>query len=118
MPLTWTFEDQPDHLLVRVDGQWQGQTILSMIDEAGRRCQDRGYTRILFDCRAVRGPLSESDRYLAGTRVAEVLKSAKVAVLAAPDTLITGFGQKVAERRGGRLFATKNIDEALQWLFD
>jgi hypothetical protein len=117
MPLTWTLEDQPDHLLVHLDGQWQLQSLLKMIDEAGRRCHERGYSRLLCDLRAVRGPLSETDRYLAGTRIAEVLKAVKVAAVVAADAVITGFAGKVAERRGGRLFVTKDIDEALQWLF-
>ena len=118
MPLTWTLHDQPDHLLVRLEGQWQLQSLLRMIDEMSRRCQERGYMRVLCDLREVRGPLSESDRYLAGSRIAEVMKSTKVAAIAAADTVVTGFGMKVAERRGGRLFVTKNVDEALQWLFE
>lgn len=118
MPLTWTFEDQSDHLLVRLDGQWQLPSLLKMIDEAARRCQERGYTRLLCDLRQVRGPLSESDRYLAGMRVAEVMKSVKVAAIAAADAVVTGFAGKVAERRGGRLFTTKSEEEALHWLFE
>ena len=74
-------------------------------------------SRVLLDARAVRGPLSELDRYLAGARIASVLQATRVAVLAAPDAVITRFGANVAARRGGQVFPTKDIDEARQWLF-
>jgi len=117
MPLSWELVDEPDHLLVRIEGDWQVQSMLKMIEAVGKRCRDRGFARVLLDARAVRGPLSETDRYLAGTRIASVLQSIRVAVLAAPDALITGFGANVAARRGGQLYPTKDIDEARQWLF-
>ncbi|MEK6373864.1 MAG: hypothetical protein AABO58_14355 [Acidobacteriota bacterium] len=88
-----------------------------MIDDIGWRCRDRGFARVLLDARGVRGPLGEPDRYLGGTRIASVLKAIKLAVLAPAEGLITGFAVKVAASRGGHLFATKDIDEARQWLF-
>jgi hypothetical protein len=115
--LSWVFVDESDHLLVRVEGEWQVQSMLKLIDAMGGRCRDRGYSRVLVDARAVRGPLSEPDRYLAGARIASELKSTRVAVLAAPNATITGFGANVAARRGGQLYPTKDIDEARQWLF-
>ena len=117
MPLSWELVDEPDYLLARVEGEWQAQSLLKLIDAIGERCRYHGFSRVLLDARAVRGPLSETDRYLAGTRIASVLTSTRVAVLAAPDALITGFGANVAARRGGRVFPTKDIDEARQWLF-
>ena len=117
MPLSWELVDEPDHLLARVEGEWQAQSLLKLIDAIGKRCHHHGFTRVLLDVRAVRGPLSELDRYLAGTRIASVLQTTRVAVLAAPDAVITRFGANVAARRGGYLFPTKDIDEARQWLF-
>jgi hypothetical protein len=32
--------------------------------------------------------------------------------------VITGFTERVAASRGGRLFVTKSLDEARQWLFE
>ena len=118
MSFTWTLEDQPDYLLVRAEGQWQLQGVFRLLDEAARRCRDAGYGRVLIDVRNVTGPLAEISRYAAGARVAEVLRGIRVAVLAHPDTVITGFGVRVAASRGGRLFATKSEDEARQWLFE
>ena len=37
---------------------------------------------------------------------------------AAADAVMTGFTANVAARRGGRLFSTKSIEEARQWLFN
>ena len=116
MPLTWTIEDQPDHLVVRGDGDWHLQRIFQILDAVAARCRETGYARVLFDARNVHGPLSEISRYAAAARVAEVLKSVKLAVLAAPDAVITGLGVQVAASRGGKLFVTKSEDEARQWL--
>jgi hypothetical protein len=74
--------------------------------------------RILCDCRNVRGTLAEMSRYLLGARVAEVLKTIKIAALVAPDALVTGFAARVATRRGGRMLTTKSLEEAHQWLFE
>jgi hypothetical protein len=118
MSFTWTLEDQPDHLVVRVEGQWQIQSLFQMLDEIAARCREAGYARVLCDLREVRGPLAELSKYLAGARVAEVLKTVKIAALAGPQTMVTGFAAKVAASRGGRLFTTKSEDEARQWLFE
>ena len=117
MSLTWTLEDRADHLLVRARGSWQLQGIFRMLDEMAARCRGAGYGRILLDARDVNGPLAEITRFAAGARVAEVLKTIKVALLAHPDALITGLGSRVAASRGGQLFVTKSEDEARQWLF-
>ena|SRR5689334_19200987 len=117
MSLTWKLEDQPDHLVVRAEGDWHLQGVFRMLDEIAGRCRDKGYGRVLVDARNVHGPLAEMTRYAAGARVAEVLRGVKVAVLANPATVITGFGVRVAENRGGQMLATKSEDEARQWLF-
>jgi hypothetical protein len=118
MALHWDFEDQPDHLFVRVDGQWQIQSVLKLIDAIAGRCRDGGHVRVLADCREMRGPVGELDRYLSGTHVASALGPIKLAVVVSADAVITRFGMNVAERRGGRLLSTKSFDEARQWLFD
>ena len=117
MALSWVFEDREDHLVVRFDGEWLLPSMFRMLDEAAERCREVGYVRILCDFRNVRGTMAEMSKYLVGTRVAEVLKTIKLAAVVAPDAVVTGFAGNVAARRGGRLFATKSIDEALQWLF-
>lgn len=117
MALSWTLDDQADHLLVRVEGSWQLRPIFDLLDEIAGRCRDRGHARVLCDVREVQGPLSEITKYLAGTRIAEGMKTVRFAVLAAPDSIVTGFAGSVAARRGGKLFTTKSEAEARQWLF-
>lgn len=118
MPLSWDFDEDSDCLVAKVRGEWHIQSGLQLIDEMARQCRERGSTRILCDLREVRGPLGEADRYLAGTRVAAALKTLKLAVVAAPDAVVTNFAVNVAERRGGRMFTTKSLEEARRWLFE
>ena len=117
MALSWQFDDRPDHLLVVVEGQWHIQSLLRMIDETGVRCRHRSYQRAVIDMREVVGLASEGDRYLAGVRVASALGSTKVAAILRHDAFMTSFAARVAARRGGRLFVTKDPEEARQWLF-
>ncbi len=117
MPLSWEFHDEKGHLRVHVDGEWQLQSVLKLIEEIGQECRARGYDRVFGDMSTVRGPVAELDRYLSGARVASILGATRLAVVIAPDAILTGFAANLAARRGGRLFATKDADEAAQWLF-
>ena len=118
MALNWVFEDKEDHLVVRLEGEWLLPSLLEMLDEVAERCHEAGHTRVLCDCRNIHGPLAETSKYLIGTRVAEVLKTIKLAVVTAPDAHVTGFAGSVAARRGGHLFTTKSLEDARQWLFE
>lgn len=118
MALHWVFEDRQDHLLVHLEGEWLLPALFQMFDEIAERCRDAGYTRALCDCRNVHGPLAEVSKFLLGTRMAEVLPAIKVAAVVEPDAHVTGFAGDVAARRGARLFTTKSIDDALQWLLE
>ena len=117
MPLSWVFEDREDHLVVHLEGEWLLPSLFRMLDEIAERCREVGHVRVLCDFRNVRGTLAEMTRYLIGVRVAEVLKTIKLASLVAPDAHVTGFAMRVAERRGGHLLTTKSLEEAHQWLF-
>ena len=118
MALQWVLEDRQDYLLAQLDGEWLLPSLFRMLDEIAERCRENGYVRVLCDCRNVHGPLAEVSKYLLGTRVAEVLPTIKVAAVVAPDAVVTGFAGDVAARRGARLFTTKSLDDARQWLFE
>lgn len=118
MALHWVLEDRSDYLLVELEGEWLLPALFQMFDEIAGRCREAGYVRALCDCRNVHGPLAEVSKYLLGTRIAEVLQAIKVAAVVAPDAVVTGFAGDVAARRGARLFVTKSLDDARQWLFE
>lgn len=117
MPLRWTIEDQSDHLLVRVEGLWHIQPILKLIDLIAVRCREDGYSRVLCDCRALQSHFNEVDRFLAAVRVADRLGATQLAVLVAADAVVTPSAAKAAARRGGRVFVTRDPEEARRWLF-
>lgn len=116
MPMRWNIEDASDHLLIRAEGEWHSQSILKIIDDAARASKESGQTRILFDCRQVYGHLAENDRYLLGVRVADRLRHVRVAVLVNENTFVNRRGINAAQRRGAEMFATTDMEEALQWL--
>jgi hypothetical protein len=118
MALRWVFEDREDHLVVHLEGEWLLPSLFLMFDEIAERCREVGHVRVLCDCRNVRGTLAETTKYLVGVRVAEALKTIKLAAVVAPDAHVTGFAGNVAARRGGRLFTTKSLEEARQWLLE
>ena len=112
----WQIEEQPDHLLVRVEGEWQMQRLLKMLDEVSVVCRQLGYLSVLIDCREVRGHLSEADRYLSGTRMAEKFGKIRLAALLSKDAAMTKFAERVAVARGAAVLVTKDPDEAQRWL--
>ena len=114
--MQWTIEDAPDHLLVTIEGDWILSSVLTMLDEVGRECRGRGYQRVLLDCRGVGGLVTEGDKFVAGSRLAERFGSTRVAGLFSPAVRITGFGGKVAAKRGGKFFATADMNDALRYL--
>jgi len=112
----WTIEEAPDQLLVRIEGVWVLPLALKMFDEVERVCRERGYARILLDCREAEGLIAEDDKFLAGSRVAQRFGSARIAAVFSPGTRITGFAGNVAARRGGELFVTDDMAEAQRYL--
>ena len=118
MALSWVFEEREDHLVVTLEGEWLLPSLFRMFDEIAARCREGGYERVLCDCRKVHGPLAETSKYLIGTRIAERLRAIRLAAVVAPDAHVTGFAGSVAARRGGRLFTTRSLEEARQWLFE
>src|SRR5262249_24640672 len=116
MPMQWSIEDAPDHLLVKVEGDWLLTLALKMLDEVGKACRTRGYNRVLIDCRAQGGLINEMDKFVAGSRIAQRFGATRVAAVFSPGLRITGFARKVAARRGGNLFVTIDMDEAQRYL--
>ena len=114
--MQWLVEDAPDHLLVTVRGDWVLSEVLKLLDEVGQMCRTRGYDRVLVDCRSLRGLMTEGDKFVAGSRLAERFGKTRVAAVFWQGAPITGFAGKVAERRGGNFFATEDMSEALRYL--
>ena len=114
--MRWKVEDGSDHLVVRVEGEWHGRFIPKLIDDAARAARESGQTRVLIDCRNVRGHLAENDRFLAGVRIAERFPGIRVTVVGRKDLRVNRRGMNAALRRGAQMLATNDMEEALQWL--
>ena len=114
--MQWTFEDAPDHLLITVEGDFLLQPVLRLLDEIRQECRSRGYDRVLVDCRTMGGLVSEGDKFVFGSRLAERLGAVRVAAVFSPGVTITGFAMRVAARRGGKFFGTTEMNDALRYL--
>ena len=116
LPMTWSFEDHDRYVYVSCHGTWHLRSVLRLIDETRRRLVSGDRDRVLLDMAAIRGPAPDLDRYITGVRLAKVIGNARVAIVAAPEILVTRFGTTVANQRGGRMMITTHVDEADRWL--
>lgn len=80
---------------------------------------DRGFDKILADCSAVEGTLSDLERYELGRTMAEYClsrcKNPNVATIGKPPT-INGFVALVARNRGLNAETFSERQPALDWL--
>ena len=78
-----------------------------------------GFDKVLIDCLAVEGELSDLERYGLGWAIAEYCRnqsiSLKIATVGKPPT-INGFAAQVASNRGLAAEAFPELEPALEWL--
>ena len=83
-------------------------------------------TRVLIDCRDLKGPFSTTDRFLHTDYISETILTAlsnnqikgfRIAYFAHPQILDPHrFGETVARNRGVEIFVTESWTEATEWL--
>jgi hypothetical protein len=107
--------EKQDHLLVLVGGKWRGEAGFSLIDLIASECRRLGCERVLIDGNAVYGELPDLDRFIAGERIAAVLRGIRMALVCQPH-YVTKFSETVAVNRGAMFFTTADPDQAMRWL--
>jgi hypothetical protein len=112
--------DQGEYLLVEYSGDFSvgagKQSIDAMVDAA--REKDR--SKVLFDCREIRGSLPIIDRFEVAAYAAKTRKViARLAMLTRPDVVLPdNFVENVAVNRGANVKVFTDSESALRWLLE
>ena len=110
-------EPQDGYLLAAVSGHASLEEAIKCYKQAHDNAASRGMNKILVDCSAVEGVLSELEKYELGRSMAEYsLGSAmKVAKVTTPPA-IAEFVSLVASNRGLTAATFSNRQAAVRWL--
>ena len=104
------------YLRVEAKGTYSASEMFAFIDRAFFECNTRKFKRVLLDCSAICGDMSEADRFRHGYRFAETFGPViKGAVVVATGQL-TKLGELTARNRGANLLVTDSAPEAIDWL--
>ena len=114
------FESKEDYLLVTLEGPVSFSEAIAVLTKVREVATERGFDKVLVDCRSVRGELSSFERYelgktMAGHWLKECSGTPKVALVGKPPT-INGFGALVAANRGFLAKTFSELPKALNWL--
>jgi hypothetical protein len=112
-------EPRHGYLLATITGQLSLSEAIGGYKKACDFASNRGLNKILADCSAVKGQLSDLERYELGQTMAEYSlsrgKNAHVATIGQPPT-INGFVAQVARNRGLNAETFSERKPALDWL--
>lgn len=113
------FESRKGFLLATASGQVSFNEAVELGKNICDAASERGFRKVLFDCLAVEGELSVTERFILGKTIVEycVIRSMapKIAVIGKPPT-ITGLGAKVAWNRGVLVEVFSEQRAAMDWL--
>ena|SRR5215204_3278612 len=107
---------ESDHVRVTVQGMLCPERMFEFIDYVKAASDKARLNKVLIDCSAMGGSLTETDRFHGGIRIAEVWGSAIQAALVMPPGQVTKLGEIAAANRGATFLATESMDEAREWL--
>jgi hypothetical protein len=106
-------------LVATISGDVSFSRALPLLLEVCDATVDQEADKVLIDCLAVEGELSNLERYTIGVEVTEYLRQRSirpmVAVLGKPPT-INGFGVLVGQNRGAKAEVFSELQDALKWL--
>src|SRR5579864_6632265 len=112
-------ESRDGYLLATIKGRLSLSEVIGGYKKACDVAADRGFDKILADCSALKGTLSDLDRYEFGRTMAEFClsrcKSPHIATIGQPPT-INGFAAQVARNRGLNAETFPERQAALDWL--
>jgi len=107
----------PDHIRFDLTGDFDFLELMKHIETIKESSAAAGCKLALIDARPVSGHFSESEKFFAGAKIAEVFGSKLKAAVRARPGEVTKLGEMAALNRGARLLVTESEDEAVEWLF-
>lgn len=112
----FTCDNKGDYLLATVSGYYSLDLFITAIHEVSEHCKKENLKKALLDLRNLEGDPSILDRYRFGLEIAKAWGPLlKVAAVAKPEA-INKMGENTAVNRGANVWATPDMELALQWL--
>ena len=116
MALSINTEQTDTHLRVQVSGDYTFEELIRLIEEIKFTADRAQCDHALIDASDVRGRMTESEKFFAGSKIAEVFGSKLKAAVVMPEGYVTKMGEMAAVNRGARLLVTESSAEASTWL--
>ena len=123
MSISFSIESKVSYLHVSCAGTYDRLSVMDMYQQILRTAADQNLSRILIDCRKVKGDISVLERYITSTYGAELcLKYIttirfKISMVGEEPPLDPErFGETVARNRGVDVLVTTELEEAYNWL--
>jgi hypothetical protein len=111
------FQVRPSYVLVQVAGKWDVARARSAFEEVVRRCDERGFTRILVDGTGIETPIPISDRYDLATLFAAISGGRmRMSLRMATENMFSKTFENTAANRGLHVRSTDSLQEALAFL--
>ena len=106
-----------DHLKIKLVGDYDFLELMRLIEKVETMAKHADRDLVLIDAREMNGRMTESEKFFAGAKIAEVYGSRiKLAgIMKAGE--VTKLGEMAAVNRGARLLITESETEAIDWLF-
>lgn len=106
-----------DHLKIEFVGGYDFLELMNHIEGIKNAAFAADRELVLVDARKVEGRMTESEKFFAGAKIAEVCgpKLKMAAIMKLGD--VTKLGEMAAVNRGARLLITESEIEAVEWLF-
>ena len=106
-----------DHIRFDLTGDFVFLELMKHIETIKERVSAASRNLALIDARGVVGFFSESEKFFAGAKIAEIFGSKLKAAVTARPGEVTKLGEMAALNRGARPLVTESEDEAIEWLF-
>jgi hypothetical protein len=103
-------------LNVVFDGDYTFSELIEQIQRIRNAADSADCDHALIDATGVNGRMTESEKFFAGTKIAELFGPKLKAAVVMPKGEVTKMGEMAAVNRGARLLVTESHDEAAAWL--
>jgi hypothetical protein len=113
-----SIEFRDTYILCTISGLAVHGELMSLFRNLCEAAAEKGFNRIVVDCRQLQAKLSTADKYMLGAEIAarsqQLNLSARIAVVGWPP-LVDGFGALVASNRGLRAQVFRDLNDAISW---
>jgi hypothetical protein len=116
MALTIKTTVNDDTLRVAIEGDYTFPELIEQILQIRSAADHAGCDHALIDATGVNGRMTESEKFFAGTKIAEFFGPRLKAAVVMPKGDVTKMGEMAAVNRGARLLVTESHAEAAAWL--